>query len=396
MTSTLRAAELVPAPAPSPLRYVPALDGLRGLSLPGTIFTHFTIFFLFLPTAPKWLRYAAPFTLNIEMFFVLSGALITTMLVSEHQRTGTVSLRRFYLRRSRRLGPALLAVVPLLLIAHFALTGPGLPPLGATPWITALSLLLFVGNWRLSGSEGGLGWMGPAWTLGIEEQFYLTWPTLLLMMLRRGPHWAIVTAIGLVVGACVLFSAVISRHLGISRTGYMTPTHVPPLLLGCALGYWLASCPDGRIAAVLRSQLVAVIGFAGMVAISIAWSKDRPVLDAGGYALYGLAACLLIGHLLVVAREPSIVSRVLSCRPLVVIGQVSYEAYLVHVIVILGVLRAFPTMTVIHMMVLDIALITVISGAFYYLLGRPIRRRGWGVLVGRPLVARPTPPLAGS
>ncbi|MCW2542956.1 MAG: hypothetical protein JWM40_508 [Frankiales bacterium] len=384
----------LPAPSPSPLRYIPALDGLRGLSLPGTIFTHFAIFFIYLPDAPRWLLHARPFTLNIEMFFVLSGALITNMLVSEHSRKGSVDLRKFYLRRSRRLGPALVCVVPLLLIAHFAISGTGLPPLGATPWLTAVSLLLFVGNWRLSDDEAGLGWMGPAWTLGIEEQFYLTWPTLLMLMLRRWSRWAILTAIALVIAGCVVFSTIVSKRIGINRTGYMTPTHVPPLLLGCALGYFLAISPSGWFARLLRSQLVALAGFAGMVAISIAWSGNRLTLDAGGYALYGAAACLLIGHLFVVAGQPGLVSKVLAWKPLVVIGQVSYEAYLVHVIVILGVLRADTGMSVVQMMVFDTALITAISGGFYYFVGRPVRRRGWGVVVGRPMASRPTPPLA--
>lgn len=379
-------------PAPSPLRYIPALDGLRGLSLPGTIFTHFAIFFfVYLPDAPRWLRHAGPFTLNIEMFFVLSGALITSMLVSERQRKGRVSLRMFYLRRSRRLGPALIAVVPLLLIAHFLIEGTGLPPLGAKPWITAASLLLFVGNWRLSGNEAGLGWMGPAWTLGIEEQFYLTWPTLLLLMLRRWSRWGVMTMIAAVVGLSVAFSATYSHKVGISRTGYMTPTHLPPLLLGCALGYWLTSFPAGRFARLLGSPLVALAGLAGMVWISKEWYDDRLVLDAGGYALYGAFACLLIGHCFVAAAAPGVISRLLSWKPLVIIGQVSYEAYLVHVIVILGVLRAYPTMHAIPMMILDTVLITVISGAFYYFIGRPIRRRGWGVVVGRLTADRPTP-----
>ena len=73
-----------------------------------------------------------------------------------------------------------------------------------------------------------------------------------------------------------------------------------------------------------------------------------------------------------------------------VIGQVSYEAYLCHTIIILAVLRGWPTMDVKTMMVLDTVLIAVVSGAFYYFIGRPIRRKGWGVLVGRPMV-RPRP-----
>jgi peptidoglycan/LPS O-acetylase OafA/YrhL len=367
---------------------VPALDGLRGLSLPGTIYTHYAIFLQDLPTAPSWLRHAGPFTLNIEMFFVLSGALITSLLVSEHQRTGTVSLKTFYLRRSRRLGPALIAVVPLLLIAQFAVHGPGSPPLGTAPWLTAVSILLFIGNWRLVSNGVGLGWMGPAWTLGIEEQFYLTWPALLVLALRRGwPRRAMLMAIGLVILVAVAFSTIAYRHFGWMNTYYMTPTHLPPILLGCALGYALTTRGDSSFARLLTSRLVALAGLGGMVAVSLLWATDRRLLDGGGYVLYGAAACLLIGHCFVVADRPSIVSRVLGWRPFVVIGQVSYEAYLIHCVVILAVVRARPTMPVTHMIVLDTALIVAISGVFYYFIERPIRRRGWRVLVGRSRLA---------
>jgi peptidoglycan/LPS O-acetylase OafA/YrhL len=364
------------------------------LSLPGTIFTHFAIFLSVLPDAPTWLRHAVPFTLNIEMFFVLSGALITNLLVSEHRRTGSIGFRLFYLRRSRRLGPALLAVVPLLLLAHFFISGTGIAPLGVTPWVTALALLLFMGNWRLSDNETGLGWMGPSWTLGIEEQFYLTFPALLLLLLRRFSRRIGLATILLGAVAMTVVSAYLFRHLWFTRVNYMTPTHLPPLLLGCALGFHLATSPTSRFARALRSQLVALAGLGGMAVISISWGADRVALGSGAYALYGAFSCLLIGHLFVVASRPGIVSKALSWKPLVVIGQVSYEAYLVHCIVILAVLRAYPTMAFAKMMALDAALIAIISGAFYYFIGRPIRRQGWGVLVGRPMTRPPraTPP----
>ena len=170
----------------------------------------------------------------------------------------------------------------------------------------------------------------------------------------------------------------------------MTFTHLPPLLLGCAPGFHLATSPEGWFARLLRSQLVAWIGLAGMVMISVVWGNNRAWLDQGGYAVYGVFSCLLIGHLFVAAARPGAISRVLSWKPLVVMGQVSYEAYLVHCIVILGVLHLFPTMGAYPMIGLDVALICVISGGFYYFIGQPIRREGWGTLVRRR--AAPTSP----
>ncbi|HWA68054.1 MAG TPA: acyltransferase [Mycobacteriales bacterium] len=365
-------------PAPR-MRYVPALDGMRGISLPGTIYTHFQIFLGFLPTAPAWVRHSGPFTLNIEMFFVLSGALITSLLVAEHQKTGAVSLSSFYLRRSRRLGPALLAVVPLLLISQYALSGSSSPPLGTSPWATAVLILLFVGNWRLA-AGGDIGWLGPAWTLGIEEQFYLTWPSLLRIVLRRG--WTrreVTLAVWIVVVTSSAVSAVLVASYHPTQVVYMTPAQISPILIGCVMGYAITTDPSGRLARLLASRLVALVGLAGMVLISMYLDTHLTVLIGGGYALYGVSASLLIGHCMVAAAHdrPTVWNKVLGWKPFVVIGQVSYEAYLVHCIVILAVLRVAPTMRVSHMIALDLLLIAAISGAFYYLVERPIRRKGW-------------------
>ncbi len=359
------------------MTYVPALDGMRGISLPGTIYTHFQIFLGFLPTAPWWVRKSGPFTLNIEMFFVLSGALITSLLVAEHQRSSKIALDSFYLRRSRRLGPALLAVVPLLLTAQFLLPGSSSTPLGHSPWITALFLLLFVGNWQLA-TGGNLGWLGPAWTLGIEEQFYLTWPAFLRASLRRG--WSrrhLMLALWILVVLSSAVGSVLARHEGPSAAVYMTPSQIAPILLGCALGYTLTTNADGRFVRLLRWRITALVGLGGMVAISALLYTHLTLLVGGGYVLYGGSACLLIGHCMAVADRPSLVSRVLGWKPFVVIGQVSYEAYLVHCIVILAVLRVSPRMPVSDMIVLDLVLIAAISGLFYYFIEQPIRRYGW-------------------
>jgi peptidoglycan/LPS O-acetylase OafA/YrhL len=360
-------------------RYIPALDGLRGLSLPGTIFTHFGLFLGVLPTAPHWLQNYGPFTLNIEMFFVLSGALITSLLVREHERKGEISMTMFYVRRTRRLLPALICVVPLLLIAQYLIPGSVAGnPLGTSPWLTAGSVLLFLGNWRLVADGVGLGWLGPAWTLGIEEQFYATWPALLYLALRKRVS-RVAILLGLAIGtvASVAFSSIALEHLTSTQTFYLTPTQLPPIFVGCALGYELTVNPAGRLAQLVRSRMVALAGLAAMVVISWQMYHRQWALARGGFALYGLAAALLIGHCFVMAGEETFISRFFGWKPFAVIGQVSYEAYLVHCIVIFAVLRVDPSMNVTLMILLDVVLITVLSGVFYYFVERPIRRRGW-------------------
>ncbi|HVT65966.1 MAG TPA: acyltransferase [Mycobacteriales bacterium] len=384
---------LAAIPSSPRLRYVPALDGMRGLSLPGTILTHYALFLQFRPSAPRWLGSVGPLTLNIQMFFVLSGALITSLLVGEHARSGAISLKSFYLRRSRRLGPALVTVLPLIAIAELLWTGTAkASPLGTHPWLALGSVAVFFGNWVLFNISGGIGWLGPAWTLGIEEQFYLTWPIGLRALIRRGARRsAVLLALGiaLLIGLCV--SAILYAHQPPQRMFYATPTQLPSILLGCALGYELTANPDGGLRRVLRSPLLALIGLAGMVIASIQLNGHPSFEYRGGYVIYGLLACLLIGHCIARADRPSVISRVLGWKPFVVIGQISYEAYLVHTIVIIAVAQGLPNLRVYPMIALDTLLIAVSSALFYYLVEQPIRRRGWR----GAFTARPEPTLTG-
>jgi peptidoglycan/LPS O-acetylase OafA/YrhL len=175
----------------------------------------------------------------------------------------------------------------------------------------------------------------------------------------------------------VAASSIAQEHLHWAQTFYMTPTQLPPIFMGCALGYELTVNPTGRLAQLVRSRTVALLGLAAMVVISWQMYDRHWALARGGFALYGAAASLLIGHCFVVAGEETYISRFFGWKPFAVIGQVSYEAYLVHCVVIFAVLRVDPTMNVSAMIVLDVVLITVLSGLFYYLVERPIRRRGW-------------------
>jgi peptidoglycan/LPS O-acetylase OafA/YrhL len=361
------------------LRYIPALDGLRGLSLPGTMLTHFALFLEFAPSSPRWLSHVGPLTLNIQMFFVLSGALITSLLVAEQQKKGSVSLKNFYLRRSRRLGPALLVTLAVIGVVEAIWPGSrSTSPLGTHPWLALGAVAVFVGNWVLFQYSGGLGWLGPAWTLGIEEQFYLTWPLLLRSALRRKlRRGTLYVCFALVLAAALISGHFLDSHVGKFRTFYATPVQIPSILIGCVLGYELTSNPGGHLARLVRSRLVALTGFAGMVVTSIELVRHPAPLYLGGYAIYAIFACLLIGHCFVRAAEPTMVTRVLGWRPFVVIGQVSYEAYLIHVIVIIGLGRAMPSVHVYPLMAIDVVVVAAASGLFYYLVEQPVRRRGW-------------------
>jgi peptidoglycan/LPS O-acetylase OafA/YrhL len=270
------------------LRYVPALDGLRGLSLPGTILTHFAALLFLQPGAPSWFSAVGPLTLNIQMFFVLSGALITSLLVAEHCRDGDMQLKSFYLRRSRRLGPALLAVLPAMVLITVFWPGHGaFQELGTHPARSVVAVALFAGNWVLFAVKGGIGWLGPAWTLGIEEQFYLTWPWVLRRASRRRVSRPVVLlGLALAVVVALAVTQVIYTHVGRQRAFYSTVAQLPSILIGCALGYELTTNTAGRIAALARSRLLALIGLAGMVVVSIVASHHQSWEIRGYYVIY--------------------------------------------------------------------------------------------------------------
>jgi peptidoglycan/LPS O-acetylase OafA/YrhL len=187
--------------------------------------------------------------------------------------------------------------------------------------------------------------------------------------------------------AVVVFSLAVTEilyaHYGRQRTFYATPAQLPSILFGCALGYELTSNPGSRLERALRSRLLALLGLAGMVVVSIVAFHNQQWEIRGFYVLYAGFACLLIGHCFARAADGTFVTRFFGWRPFVIVGQISYEAYLVHIIVMFAVLRAWPHLHVYPMIALDTAIIAAVSAAFYYLVEQPIRQRGWRAVVLR-------------
>jgi peptidoglycan/LPS O-acetylase OafA/YrhL len=258
------------------------------------------------------------------------------------------------------------------------------------PVLALGAVTIFLGNWVLFAVSGGLGWLGPAWTLGIEEQFYLTWPSLLVLTLRRRMRrGTLYLCFAVVLVATLIGASMLQAHVGKWRAFYATPVQLPSILFGCLLGYELTANPTGRVAQVMRSRLVALSGLGGMVLASIYLVRYPGPLYKGGYAIYATFACMLIGHCFVRAAEPTVITKVLGWKPFVVVGQISYEAYLIHTIVIIGMARLFPTVHVYPMMALDTLVVALISAAFYYSVEQPIRKRGWKAAFARRGARKP-------
>ena len=192
------------ARVPRSIAHVPALDGLRGAAVAGVLLFH----------AEGLLRGGF---LGVDLFFVLSGYLITSILVAEHRRSGRIDLRAFWIRRARRLMPALLALVPAVGLYARSFAAPGeLAQIRGD----ALATLAYVANWRAILVRRSYWEMFAApsplehtWSLAIEEQFYVVWPLVALVVLRRGPR-----ALAIVSGVLALGSIVAMAVLGASAT----------------------------------------------------------------------------------------------------------------------------------------------------------------------------------
>jgi peptidoglycan/LPS O-acetylase OafA/YrhL len=297
--------------------YVPALDGLRGIAITAVVLFHVL----------KWPRGGF---LGVDVFFVLSGFLITSLLIQEWQGAGRISLRAFYRRRALRLLPALTAM-----LAVFTLQGLFLYSLGQIDpstfrrwWISDLSGLLYVQNFvKAIASSNNIVGVGQLWSLGAEEQFYIVWPIVLVWLLRRGSTPRTIAAVA---GGAALLVLVHRFELVIAgapdRWIFFSPTsRSDPIMLGCFLGvcyaYGLFKPRAARLAG-LAAPAVAVVGIM-MVLTQRNLSTFFP-----GLLLLEISTGIVL--LAAVSGSSRLIVAGLSWSPLVALGKISYGVYVWH------------------------------------------------------------------
>ena len=301
--------------------YQPALDGLRALSVIAVILYHADV---------SWLPGGF---LGVEVFFVVSGFLITSLMLEERAASGRVSLRLFWIRRARRLLPALFVMLLALAIAVATFATDSAPDLRRD----VLPALLYVSNWwqiwfvetpYFAASD--LPVLRHLWSLAVEEQWYLVWP-LVFVALAKLPR-RVASAIVALVGVGV---AVVTALLWIpdseARTNFLylsTPTRASGLLLGAALALWWRRGVSGRrwLTALLDVAALGLMGLLGLAAATV------HVNDASLYRGWLAATSVISVVLIVVAVRPSqsIVRKVLGSLPFAAIGRRSYGLYLWH------------------------------------------------------------------
>jgi peptidoglycan/LPS O-acetylase OafA/YrhL/lysophospholipase L1-like esterase len=367
----------------SSIVHLPALDGLRGLAVFGVLLFH----------ANGFLRGGY---LGVDLFFVLSGYLITSILLHEHDKTGKIDLTRFWIRRARRLFPALLSV--LFAMGLYA-TLFAQPNELAVLRHDALATLAYVANWSaiLSNKDYWELFQNPSplehtWSLAIEEQFYVVWPllvTFILVVLKKGRRALLVTTLGLAL-LSILAMLLLYTEESTARVYLGTDTRAVGILLGAVLA---ASFRPGTT---LPSRVVRLLDGVGLFAVlGLGWAwihleGDAPFLYRGGFWLTEILCLVMI--VLGVVGKASIWARVLSLKPLVLLGTFSYGIYLWHwpINCIITPERFSGSWTVVHALRFTITFIIAFLSYRYF--EEPIRRRG--IFFGRAVFVVPSAVVA--
>jgi len=346
--------------------YQPSLDGFRGIGVTFVLLIH------------GGFEFARGGFLSVSTFFTLSGYLITSLLIVEHRRHGSISAKAFWSRRFRRLMPA--AVVTLIGVCLFGVLFADASQLARLRG-DGISALFYVANWHFIFTNATYAdlFASPSpvqhfWTLSIEEQFYLFVPILLGvgLWLGRG-KWRVVAAI---IGAMTVASVVWTIHLANSgvdadRLYFGTDTRLPELSLGVLLGILLAHWHPKFSA--LGARVLEVLGFVAIgtyLLMTFTVNRTDAWLYRGGLTAYALFSCLLVFCLI---QPGSRAGKALSFKPIVWMGLLSYTVYLVHFPIFLVLTPERTHLPQIPLFALRFVTTVGISYAIYRLVEQPIR-----------------------
>ena len=315
---------------PRGIRYIPAIDGLRAVAVIAVMLYHLGF---------KWIPGGF---LGVDLFFVISGYVITRLLLDSIQRSGGLDLRAFYVARVRRLLPPLV----FMIITTTVVVGLWAPDtmrrfLGDTPFA------LFGGmNWWLVFRHtdyfeaiGRPPLLQHTWSLGVEAQFYLLWPLILLLVLKyfgknKIPGAALLIAafsgIALLVVSLQVDAASASQ---VSHVYFGTDTHSIGLFLGAALAVsWIPQNLQETVSKKAQDFIdgIGVVGLLGIIACFLFVDETDPTLYKLAFPLAGIFGCAIITS---IVHPASRFAPILSSKPFVWIGERSYAIYLWHWVV---------------------------------------------------------------
>lgn len=299
--------------------YRPDLDGLRALSILLVVAFH-----------AGFGAFAGGYV-GVDVFFVISGFLITGLLVAEHERNSRVSLRDFYARRARRLLPMAFLVIIITLLVGGAMVAP-LDRIGLTG--DAIASSLYFANWRFA-AQSVAYWDGEVteslflhyWSLSVEEQFYILWPIVVVATaaLARRRGWSLRSTLGVAVGTLSIgslaFSVFASHQSG--NAYYFTHTRIWELGAGAGLALIGSRLPSLRR---IQAEVLAIAGL--LMIVGAAMLYDEATVFPGYTALLPVLGCIAL--IVAGSSNHGYVSRFLSTDAMTYVGRLSYSWYLWH------------------------------------------------------------------
>ena len=387
------------------LAYLPALDGVRACAVLAVMMFHGGI------------PHMDGGFMGVDAFFVLSGFLITSLLIGEWRQSLTIKLGAFWARRARRLLPALLLM--MLFVAFFASVIVPKGTYGALR-LDALSTLLYVSNWHFilvnSNYFNETAASSPllhTWSLAVEEQFYVIWPLVVLGVLHFTKSLRALFALcsAAAIASATWMYVLYDGGLNTNRVYLGTDTRSQCLFIGCALAVGLVlvtrrSHEEGRLAkgelwrpATSAGRLVCgvigVVGAAGAIGLWVLTTSTSSLPYSGGFFLIGLAVAAVI--LSAVAAPRSVVPRVLSLAPVRYVGRISYGLYIWHWPIFIWLDHSRTGLYSYELFGVRVVVTFAVSVVSFHLIERPIRMgtfvsqwRAWLVVpagVGAVIVA---------
>jgi peptidoglycan/LPS O-acetylase OafA/YrhL len=307
--------------------YLPGLDGVRAIAIIGVLLYHAG-----LDPVPGGF-------LGVDVFFVLSGFLITSLIIEQFQRSGTIDFKKFYLGRARRLLPALFLMLLVVGIAVALIYQDSAAQFRAD----ALASIFYVNNWWYIFAEhsyfeftGRPAMLNHLWSLAVEEQFYLIWPFIAFLILRRFSRGALgfFALGGAVLSTVWMYTIATSQGMpeltDPSRAYFGTDSHAMGLLIGAALAtVWRPGRLPLRIAPT-PTRILTGLGLgalATLISFYVFASEFTPFLYRGGFLVLALVVALLIA----LSTHPALpLGAWLGIAPLRYLGQRSYGIYLWH------------------------------------------------------------------
>jgi peptidoglycan/LPS O-acetylase OafA/YrhL len=383
---------VVPTTTPTRLSYRPALDGLRAVAVLAVMLYH--------GGGSESVGLGRGGLVGVDVFFVLSGFLITTLLLEERRDTGGIAFVRFWSRRARRLLPALLLMLVLAVVLARSVysEATALEVRDDLPYV-----LLYVENWHVALWHGPLASpLSHAWSLSVEEQFYIVWPVVLagLVAVARPGAWRrLLLMVAGLATLSAIWTPVVEAHFGRLRAYFGTDTRAQQLLVGAALAVVTVAC--GTTVAASWRRRFDVISSAVLVALVVVLLLVPP--GPGWYRGGFLAIAVATGVVVLAAVQPEgWVRAALGVPVLVAVGRISYGLYLFHFPLYRWLNGSHTGLHGPALLGLRFAATFAVAALSYRLLERPVRAgRGRGALLvaaglvvvaGVVLVLRPLTP----